>query len=57
MSAPDTNIETESKRHKLPLVGITFAVAIAVIAGLLAAALINVPTEEQAAPATTVGQG
>ncbi|WP_050927955.1 hypothetical protein [Aestuariivita boseongensis] len=31
MSAPDTNVETQTKRHKGPLVGIAIAVAFGVV--------------------------
>jgi hypothetical protein len=56
MSAPDTNVETQEKRHKGPLSGMLFAV---LIAGLLFLGLIlwlawngNDPGDEAAAPST-----
>ena len=34
MSAPDTNVEKQAKRHPAPLIGIGIAVLVAVVAAL-----------------------
>jgi hypothetical protein len=49
MSAPDTNIETQTKRHKASLIGIGIALFWAVLA--IGAFIVwdGVPSDEQAA--------
>lgn len=59
MSAPRTNLETEKRRHVVPLVGIALVVVFAV--GLIVfwqfeeAARGNSPTPDAAAPSESAG--
>jgi hypothetical protein len=41
MSAPDTNTERQAKRHKVPLIGIAAAVAVALIVGVVLMGVLN----------------
>jgi hypothetical protein len=50
MSPPETNPETEARRHRPALYGIVFAVAAALIAGAVIIVLPRLPAEEQASP-------
>ncbi|WP_044007037.1 hypothetical protein [Jannaschia sp. CCS1] len=49
MSAPDTNIERQTHRHKWSLWGIGIAVTAAAIFAAIALLSDNVPADEQAA--------
>lgn len=50
MSAPDTNIRKQRRRHLPSLIGITAALALALIAALSAFVLDGIPADEQATP-------
>jgi hypothetical protein len=50
MSAPDTNIRKQRRRHLPSILGISAALAIALIAGLTALLMDRMPAEEQATP-------
>jgi hypothetical protein len=41
MSAPDTNTERQAKRHKVPLIGIAAAVAVALVVGVVLMGVLN----------------
>lgn len=41
MSAPDTDTERQAKRHKVPLIGIAAAVAVALIVGVVLMGVLN----------------
>lgn len=55
MSAPDTNVERQARRHKPSLWGIAIAIAVAAIVAAVALLSSGVPGEDQAAgvPAAT----
>jgi hypothetical protein len=50
MSAPDTNIERQTRQHRSPLVGIAIAIGFTVIVAAGVAMWRGVPLDEQAAP-------
>lgn len=50
MSAPNTNIEKQAKRHAPSIWGITIALMIALLAALGAAVWYGYPSDRQAAP-------
>lgn len=50
MSAPDTNIRKQRRRHLPSILGISAALAIALIAGIAALLMDRMPAEEQATP-------
>jgi hypothetical protein len=50
MSAPRTDIETQSKRHRGPIIGIVGGVIFVALLALAAFVWPGIPLEEQAAP-------
>lgn len=50
MSAPRTNLETQTKRHRGPLIGISLGLILVVAVALAAFLSGGVPLEDQAAP-------
>lgn len=52
MSAPDTNIEKQTRRHKGSFWGLALALIIATAAAVYFLGWTGVPGDEQAAPAT-----
>ena len=50
MSAPDTDLEKQRKRHRGPIYGITFGLAFVIIVALGAFIWPGIPLDEQAAP-------
>ncbi|MBY4892854.1 hypothetical protein KUL25_08770 [Rhodobacteraceae bacterium N5(2021)] len=54
MSAPDTNVEKQARRHKGSFWGLAIALFVAAIVAFYFLGWTNVPDEEQAAPATVV---
>jgi hypothetical protein len=52
MSAPDTNVEKQARRHKPALYGIALAVLVAVVAIIVFATSDGLNPADQAAPAT-----
>ena len=48
MSAPDTNVERQTRKHKPALLGMAAAAVIAVIAAIVALNWQGVPADEQA---------
>jgi len=50
MSAPDTDLEKQAKRHRGPIVGITFGLVFVVIVALGAFVWPGIPLDQQAAP-------
>jgi hypothetical protein len=58
MSAPNTDLEKQVKRHRGPIWGISIGLALVVALAVGAALWQGIPLEEQAAPdAVTPGQG
>lgn len=53
MSAPDTNVERQTRRHKASLWGIGIAVAAAAVFAVVAMLSDGVPADEQAAGVPT----
>lgn len=49
MSAPDTDLEKQTRRHRGPMVGITFGLALAALLALAAFVWPGIPLDEQAA--------
>lgn len=52
MSAPNTNIDRQERRHRPAIWGITIALLIALVAMIGFGAWNGLPAEERAAPAT-----
>ena len=50
MSPPDTNVRKQRRRHVPALAGISAALAIALIAGVVLLVRDRIPAEEQATP-------
>lgn len=50
MSAPQTNLEKQRKRHLGPLLGIAFGLSLAVLLAVSAFMVPGVPRDQQAAP-------
>lgn len=50
MSAPDTNLEKQRKRHRGPIVGITAGLVFVAILALAAFVWPGIPLDRQAAP-------
>jgi len=50
MSAPETNVETQKRRHKPAIFGIVVSVALAAAALGIALVWNGIPSSEQAAP-------
>jgi hypothetical protein len=50
MSAPDTNLEKQRKRHRGPIVGIVAALVFVAILALAAFVWPGIPLDRQAAP-------
>ena len=57
MTAPDTNVEKQAKRHRPSLFGITLALGAVVLIAVLVTAFLNGDASEtsQITPATAVG--
>ena len=52
MSAPDTNLRKQRRRHMPSIVGIAAALAVALVAGLAILLMDRLPADEQATPVT-----
>lgn len=50
MSAPETNVETQKRRHSPALIGIIVSVSLAAVALVIVLLWGGIPTSEQAAP-------
>jgi len=50
MSAPETNLETQRKRHRVPIIGISAALLFVVVVTLGAFIWPGIPLDQQAAP-------
>jgi hypothetical protein len=50
MSAPDTDLEKQRKRHRGPIVGITLGLVLVAIVALAAFVFPGIPLDDQAAP-------
>ncbi|MEJ6389459.1 hypothetical protein [Gymnodinialimonas ulvae] len=55
MSAPDTNIDKQTRRHKPSLFGIALALIVAAVAAAVFIAWDGLEPESQAAPVTVQG--